>query len=74
MMRSHRSFPAHGLSRVRNATFLSVRDIYNAFLRTEPSGRARIHKIRPRRAEGAMLAELARSYDVSKSTISRLTP
>jgi DNA-binding MurR/RpiR family transcriptional regulator len=28
---------------------------------------------RRRRAEGATLAELARSYDVSKSTISRLT-
>ena len=28
---------------------------------------------RRRRAEGAKLAELARSYDVSKSTISRLT-
>ncbi|HEX4186045.1 MAG TPA: helix-turn-helix domain-containing protein [Stellaceae bacterium] len=29
---------------------------------------------RRRRAEGATLAELARSYDVSTSTISRLTP
>jgi transposase len=28
---------------------------------------------RRRRAEGATLAELARSYDVGKSTISRLT-
>jgi DNA-binding MurR/RpiR family transcriptional regulator len=28
---------------------------------------------RRRRAQGAMLAELARSYDVSQSTISRLT-
>jgi DNA invertase Pin-like site-specific DNA recombinase len=28
---------------------------------------------RRRRAEGATLAELARSYDVSRSTISRLT-
>jgi hypothetical protein len=27
----------------------------------------------PRGAEGATLAELARSYDVSRSTISRLT-
>jgi hypothetical protein len=29
---------------------------------------------RKRRAEGATLAELARSYHVGKSTISRLTP
>jgi putative DNA-invertase from lambdoid prophage Rac len=29
---------------------------------------------RRRRAEGATLAELARNYDVSKATISRLRP
>jgi len=37
---------------------------------TDPQKRA---EARRRRAEGATLAELARSYDVSKGTISRRT-
>jgi hypothetical protein len=47
-----------------------TRAAYGATLRLTDAQKV---EARRRRAEGATLAELARSYDVSKSTISRLT-
>jgi DNA-binding MurR/RpiR family transcriptional regulator len=41
--------------------------------RTEMAEEGDLIRTRTRRAQGATLAELARSYDVSRSTISRLT-
>jgi hypothetical protein len=55
--------------------FRPLRDVHTAFFMGRPSKLTPQQQTedRRRRAEGATLAELARSYDVGKSTISRLT-